>query len=126
MGWLSGIAGAIGGLAGKLLDPVGALAGKVAGGLFKKPDNSVAEAAAAKAKAEATAELRKTQDAQAQYQQSMLNMQKNSQQLSASNQLSMDTQTLSNVVVGGTAAENEPLKKKPVGAGIASSLGINV
>lgn len=126
MGILSGISrvlsgGITKGITNKILDPLG---------LFKKRAPSAARVAAEKATADAqalaNAELKKTQDAQAQYQQAMLNMQKNSAELQASNSSSLDTETISNVVAGGSADAVDPKKRKSIGAGISSQLGINV
>jgi hypothetical protein len=62
---------------------------------------------------------------QKQYQDSLLNIQKESGVLNAANQ-ELSTNTVSNVVAGGTADSTDAaLKKKRLGTGIAASLGIN-
>lgn len=99
---------------------------KVFGMYNDKRPAQAAEAEAKEAQLDAAAQLKKTNDAQAAYQQSMLNMQNNAATLESSNKMNLNTETLSNVVVAGTADETDLLKKKPLGAGIASQLGINV
>lgn len=82
--------------------------------------------ATAKAQADALAQQEAAAAQQKAYQESMLNMQKESGVLSAANQ-ELSTDTVSNVVAGGTADNADAtLKKKKVSTGIAASLGINV
>jgi hypothetical protein len=94
--------------------------------------NAQAQAEAqAKATAEAQAkalELQQQAEAQQkQYQDAMLNMQNNAGILNDANQ-ELSTDTVSNVVAGGTAdaTDTSTLKKKRVSTGIAASLGINI
>lgn len=80
------------------------------------------------ARQEAARVQAETAEAQRKYQQSMLNMQNESQKLSLTNKQDMSTD-VANVVAGGTAdAVGTDLKKKrqQIGAGIAASLGINI
>lgn len=88
-----------------------------------------AEQANKQAKAAADAALAQQQATAAQqkaYQDSLLNIQKESGVLNAANK-ELATDTVSNVVAGGSAdAADATLKKKRVSGGIAASLGINL
>lgn len=85
--------------------------------------------AAAEAEAKAAEQYKATADAQTSYQQSMLNMQREAQSLSANNGADLTTSNISNVVAGGTADatsyDSSALKKRK-GGGLSSQLGINV
>lgn len=81
----------------------------------------------AKAQADALAQQEAALAQQRAYQESMINMQKENGVLNAANR-ELSTDTVSNVVAGGTAdsTDAEMRKKKLGGPGIAASLGINV
>lgn len=86
--------------------------------------------AADTAAAEAAAEAQRMETArkQAEYQQTLQNIQQNNQSLTNSNQ-TLGTDTANNVLAGGSADAAAPRKKRtPMGsgAGVAAVLGINV
>lgn len=90
-------------------------------------DQAAAQAKATQAAQDAAlAQQEQAAAQQAQYNTAMLNMQKESGVLSATNH-ELSTDTVSNVVAGGTADSTDAaLKKRRMGNGIAASLGINV
>jgi hypothetical protein len=85
--------------------------------------------ATAKAAADAQALQEQVAAQQKTYQDSMLNMQRENTELASVNK-ELSTDTVANVVAGGTAdeaASGDLLKKKQrIGTGLAATLGINV
>jgi hypothetical protein len=95
----------------------------------RNAENEAKKQAEATAKAAADAQKLQEQVAaqQKQYQDAMQNMQHENGVLNAANQ-ELSTDTVSNVVAGGTADSMDAsvLKRKRVSTGIAASLGINI
>lgn len=109
---------------GSKADPLGRFLGLGAKAAIR-PDTSVEDA-----RAKAEAELAKTDLAQKTYQQAMLNMQKEAANLASNNRADLSTDTVNNVVAGGSAAAvDNSIRKRKAGSpfkGVASQLGINV
>lgn len=126
MGWLKSIAKVIE-LGPKLLgikelQPISELSRKQEDA---KRRNAEAQAAAQRAAAEAKAQADQTAAMEAQQRQALANLQQNAASLQAANQETNALGDITNVVAGGSSAEQLKRRKGLSIAGLSSSLGVN-